>query len=67
MAKFTVILEDGSVYKDVFIKTGKFFANTNSDIYWYLRENKEIEIIKEERTIPIKKDNIYYFTLSSNY
>lgn len=67
MTKFTIILEDGSIYKDVLIKLGTFYAKTNSDIYWYLRENNEIEIIKNKKSIPIEKEQIYYFTLANNY
>ncbi len=67
MTKFTIILEDGSIFKDVCVKMGRTYANTNSDIYWYLRENNELELVKNSKSIFINKNNIYYFTLSKNY
>ena len=69
MTKFTIILEDGSLYKEVLVKIGKFYAKTNADIYWYLRENREIQIMNEKGDTPIciRKKEIYYFTSSNNY
>ena len=46
MTQFILILEDGSLYKNVFIKIGRFFAKNNSEIYWYLKENDYIEIFR---------------------
>ena len=37
MTQFILILEDGSLYKNVFIKIGRFFAKNNSEIYWYFQ------------------------------
>ena len=83
MTEFVIILEDGTLYKDVFIKVGKKFAESNSDIYWYLREHSSIEIFNIENitfsdmkkknlleTIKpekISKNEIYYFTTSKKY
>ena len=46
MTQFILILEDGSLYKNVFIKIGRFFAKNNSEIYWDLKENDYIEIFR---------------------
>lgn len=48
MTQFVILLEDGSLYKNVFVKIGRFFAENNSEIYWYLKENDNIEIFSNE-------------------
>ena len=58
MTQFVIILENGTLYKNIIIKLGRFFAETNSDIYWYLKENKQIEIYYNESNKPISKEEI---------
>lgn len=61
MTQFVIILEDGTLYKNVYVKIGKFFAETNADIYWYLKEFKEIEIFNNNLN---KFSNIEFSTLT---
>lgn len=69
MTEFTIILEDGSLYKNVLVKLGNVYAKTNADIYWYLKENKEIQVFANqgEFSVFINKKDIYYFTTSKQY
>lgn len=70
MTEFTIILEDGTLYKNVFVKLENIFARTNEDIYWFLRRNKKIQIFinqTDDSDIFISKKEIYYFTTSKQY
>lgn len=69
MTKFHVILEDGTLFKGVFIKMGSKFAKTNAELYWYTRTHQTIEIYRNEKTLigEIDIKDIYYFTTSKNY
>ena len=58
MTQFVIILQDGSLYKNVFVKTGRFFAQNNSDIYWYLKENESIEIFTSKNNKYLTKDDL---------
>ena len=50
MTEFTILLENGSLYKNVLVKIGRFFAHTNAEIYWYLKEHNNIEIYQINNT-----------------
>ena len=61
MTQFVIILQDGSLYKNVFVKIGRFFAQNNSDIYWYLKENESIEIFTSKNNKYLTKGGVFYY------
>ena len=64
MTQFVIILEDGTLYKNVYVKIGKFFATTNADIYWYLKEFNQIEIFSNDSDSTYS--NIEFSTLTQS-
>lgn len=70
MTEFTIILEDGTLYKNVFVKLENVFAKTNEDIYWFLKRDKKIQVFinkANDSDIFVGKKEIYYFTTSKQY
>jgi len=69
MTKFSILLEDGSLLKDVLIKIGSKYAKNNADVYWFVKSCPFIEVYRDDETYFCKIDvnDIYYYTISEKY
>lgn len=69
MKEFNIILQCGCLYKNVKILTENGYATNTIDVYWNLMDKGFIYVTKNIREKPqkLKKEDIYYFCLSSNY
>lgn len=69
MKEFNIILQCGCLYKNVKILTENGYATNTVDVYWNLMDKGFIYVTKniKEKPQKLKKEDIYYFCLSSNY